>query len=175
MLGRVMAYENTVGCKIGLYPRSQVDAQSEDKGKVKVVNNVKRSIEYGFEVKASGSSDWQVSSMACGMIQFLNNIDKTLMVSIQEGPIKPYIDIPGTPETSDNTKIIHVLEALERKSMKKGEKAWKLDKLNSESIWRSRRFKFGAVNEKEGELCRYDTEFGSRSSVAVRSLIKPFS
>ncbi|KAJ9556912.1 hypothetical protein OSB04_011526, partial [Centaurea solstitialis] len=33
------------------------------------------------------------------MIQFLNNINKTLMVSIQEGPIKPYIDIPGTPET----------------------------------------------------------------------------
>ncbi|KAJ9556652.1 hypothetical protein OSB04_011266 [Centaurea solstitialis] len=27
-----------VGCKIGLYPRSQVGAQSEDKGKVKVVN-----------------------------------------------------------------------------------------------------------------------------------------
>ncbi|KAJ9566733.1 hypothetical protein OSB04_002699 [Centaurea solstitialis] len=29
------------------------------------------------------------------MIQFLNNIDKTLMVSTQEGPIKPYIDIPA--------------------------------------------------------------------------------
>ncbi|KAJ9535341.1 hypothetical protein OSB04_un001548 [Centaurea solstitialis] len=28
-----------VGCKIGLYPKSQVGAQSEDKGKVKVVNN----------------------------------------------------------------------------------------------------------------------------------------
>ncbi|KAJ9536549.1 hypothetical protein OSB04_un000301 [Centaurea solstitialis] len=30
-----------VGCKIGLYPRSQVGAQSEDKGKVKVVKEVK--------------------------------------------------------------------------------------------------------------------------------------
>ncbi|KAJ9565533.1 hypothetical protein OSB04_001499 [Centaurea solstitialis] len=28
-----------VGCKIGLYPRSQVGAQSEDKGKVKVLSN----------------------------------------------------------------------------------------------------------------------------------------
>src|SRR5581483_5650822 len=39
------------------------------------------------------------------MIQFLNNIDKTLMVSIQEGPIKPYIDIPGTPETATTPAI----------------------------------------------------------------------
>ncbi|KAJ9544162.1 hypothetical protein OSB04_023869 [Centaurea solstitialis] len=31
-----------VGCKIGLYPRSQVGAQSEDKGKVKVVYKVKK-------------------------------------------------------------------------------------------------------------------------------------
>ncbi|KAJ9547455.1 hypothetical protein OSB04_019998 [Centaurea solstitialis] len=38
-------------------------------------------------------------------IQFLNNIDKTLMVSIQEGPIKPYIDIPGTPETATTPAI----------------------------------------------------------------------
>ncbi|KAJ9556369.1 hypothetical protein OSB04_010983 [Centaurea solstitialis] len=30
-----------VGCKIGLYPRSQVGAQSKDKGKVKVVKEVK--------------------------------------------------------------------------------------------------------------------------------------
>ncbi|KAJ9544951.1 hypothetical protein OSB04_024658 [Centaurea solstitialis] len=33
--------EVSVGCKIGLYSRSQVGAQSEDKGKVKVVNKVK--------------------------------------------------------------------------------------------------------------------------------------
>ncbi|KAJ9544246.1 hypothetical protein OSB04_023953 [Centaurea solstitialis] len=39
------------------------------------------------------------------MIQFLNNIDKTLMVSIQEGPIKPFIDIPGTPETATTPAI----------------------------------------------------------------------
>ncbi|KAJ9544191.1 hypothetical protein OSB04_023898 [Centaurea solstitialis] len=39
------------------------------------------------------------------MIQFLNNIDKTLMVSIREGPIKPYIDIPGTPETTTTPAI----------------------------------------------------------------------
>ncbi|KAJ9544650.1 hypothetical protein OSB04_024357 [Centaurea solstitialis] len=39
------------------------------------------------------------------MIQFLNSIDKTLMVSIQEGPIKPYIDIPGTPETATTPAI----------------------------------------------------------------------
>ncbi|KAJ9536352.1 hypothetical protein OSB04_un000470 [Centaurea solstitialis] len=39
------------------------------------------------------------------MIQFLNNIDKTLMVSIQEGLIKPYIDIPGTPETATTPAI----------------------------------------------------------------------
>ncbi|KAJ9546668.1 hypothetical protein OSB04_019211 [Centaurea solstitialis] len=39
------------------------------------------------------------------MIQFLNNIDKTLMTSIQEGPIKPFIDIPGTPETATTPAI----------------------------------------------------------------------
>ncbi|KAJ9557345.1 hypothetical protein OSB04_011959 [Centaurea solstitialis] len=39
------------------------------------------------------------------MIQFLNNIDKTLMVSIQEGPIKPYVDVPGTPETATTPAI----------------------------------------------------------------------
>ncbi|KAJ9556909.1 hypothetical protein OSB04_011523 [Centaurea solstitialis] len=49
------------------------------------------------------------------------------------------------PRCGDNTKTIHVLEAMERKSTKKGEKAWKLDKLNSESISRPRRFKSGAA------------------------------
>ncbi|KAJ9544640.1 hypothetical protein OSB04_024347 [Centaurea solstitialis] len=39
------------------------------------------------------------------MIQFLNNIDKTLMTSIQDGPIKPFIDIPGTPETATTPAI----------------------------------------------------------------------
>ncbi|KAJ9545175.1 hypothetical protein OSB04_024882 [Centaurea solstitialis] len=39
------------------------------------------------------------------MIQFLNNIDKTLMVSIQEGPIRPYVDVPGTPETATTPAI----------------------------------------------------------------------
>ncbi|KAJ9557015.1 hypothetical protein OSB04_011629 [Centaurea solstitialis] len=39
------------------------------------------------------------------MIQFLNNIDKTLMVSIQEGPIKPFTDIPDTPETATTPAI----------------------------------------------------------------------
>ncbi|KAJ9556746.1 hypothetical protein OSB04_011360 [Centaurea solstitialis] len=39
------------------------------------------------------------------MIRFLNNIDKTLMVSIQEGPIKPYVDVPGTSETSTTPAI----------------------------------------------------------------------
>ena len=34
------------------------------------------------------------------MTQFLNNIDKSLMISIQEGPIKPYIDVSGEPETT---------------------------------------------------------------------------
>ncbi|KAJ9544645.1 hypothetical protein OSB04_024352 [Centaurea solstitialis] len=39
------------------------------------------------------------------MIQFLNNIDKTLVVSIQEGPIRPYVDVPGTPETATTPAI----------------------------------------------------------------------
>ncbi|KAJ9536179.1 hypothetical protein OSB04_un000639 [Centaurea solstitialis] len=39
-----------VGCKIGLYPRSQVDAQSEDKGKVKEDYKVKDMIENCMEV-----------------------------------------------------------------------------------------------------------------------------
>ncbi|KAJ9561622.1 hypothetical protein OSB04_006782 [Centaurea solstitialis] len=37
--------------------------------------------------------------------RFLNNIDKTLMVSIQEGPIRPYVDVPGTPETATTPAI----------------------------------------------------------------------
>ncbi|KAJ9552760.1 hypothetical protein OSB04_016805 [Centaurea solstitialis] len=125
-----------VGCKIGLYPRSQDCAQSEDKGKVKVVFKVKilrfvylqkfgrnlpASVNYrSFSSSTKMSRDllsmgskskppvlqigeypqWRVR-----MIQFLNNIDKTLMVSIQEGPIKPYIDIPGTPETATTPAI----------------------------------------------------------------------
>ncbi|KAJ9544522.1 hypothetical protein OSB04_024229 [Centaurea solstitialis] len=39
-----------VGCKIGLYPRSQVGAQSEDKGKVKVVNKIPYFLENGPHV-----------------------------------------------------------------------------------------------------------------------------
>ncbi|KAJ9547777.1 hypothetical protein OSB04_020320 [Centaurea solstitialis] len=125
-----------VGCKIGLYPRSQVGAQSEDKGKVKVVHKVKiirfaylkkfgrnlpvsvnfrsfsSSVKMSRDLLSMGSKSkppvlqigeypqWRVR-----MIQFLNNIDKTLMVSIQEGPIKPYIDIPGTPETATTPAI----------------------------------------------------------------------
>ncbi|KAJ9546787.1 hypothetical protein OSB04_019330 [Centaurea solstitialis] len=48
---------------------------------------------------------WRISSMASEDDSVLNNIDKTLMVSIQEGPIKPYIDIPGTPETATTPAI----------------------------------------------------------------------
>ncbi|KAJ9557773.1 hypothetical protein OSB04_012387 [Centaurea solstitialis] len=66
---------------------------------------LRRSFEHGFEVEASGSSDWQVSSMACEDDSVFNNIDKTLMVSIQEGQIKSYIDIPGTPETATTLAI----------------------------------------------------------------------
>ncbi|KAJ9539054.1 hypothetical protein OSB04_031787 [Centaurea solstitialis] len=125
-----------VGCKIGLYPRSQVDAQSEDKGKVKEDYKVKilrfvylqkfgRNLPVSVNFRSCSSStkmsrdllsmgskskppvlqigeypQWRVR-----MIQFLNNIDKTLMTSIQEGPLKPFIDIPGTPETATTPAI----------------------------------------------------------------------
>ncbi|KAJ9557102.1 hypothetical protein OSB04_011716 [Centaurea solstitialis] len=117
-----------VGCKIGLYPRSQDCAKVEVKGKVKVCNKVKkfgRNLPVSVNFRSCSSStkmsrdllsmgskskppvlqigeypQWRVR-----MIQFLNNIDKTLMVSIQEGPIKPYIDIPGTPETATTPAI----------------------------------------------------------------------
>ncbi|KAJ9538938.1 hypothetical protein OSB04_031671 [Centaurea solstitialis] len=94
-----------VGCKIGLYPRSQVGAQCEDKGKVKVVYKVKRSIEYGFEVEPPVLQIGEYPQWRVRMIQFLNNIDKTLMVSIQEGPIRPYVDVLGTPETATTPAI----------------------------------------------------------------------
>ncbi|KAJ9567271.1 hypothetical protein OSB04_003237 [Centaurea solstitialis] len=45
----------------------------------------------------------------------------------------------------DNTKIIHVLEAMERKSTEKDEKTWKLEKLNPVSILRPPVFKFGVA------------------------------
>ncbi|KAJ9542838.1 LOW QUALITY PROTEIN: hypothetical protein OSB04_029344 [Centaurea solstitialis] len=132
----LMADFEGVGCKIGLYPRSQVGAQSEDKGKGKVFYKVKilrfvylqkfdRNLPVSVNFRSCSSStkmsrdllsmgskskppvlqigeypQWRVR-----MIQFLNNIDKTLMVSIQEGPIKPFIDIPGTPETATTPAI----------------------------------------------------------------------
>ncbi|KAJ9535178.1 LOW QUALITY PROTEIN: hypothetical protein OSB04_un001742 [Centaurea solstitialis] len=40
-----------VGCKIGLYPRSQVGAQSEDKGKVKVVKEIRNAMMRAFSQK----------------------------------------------------------------------------------------------------------------------------
>ncbi|KAJ9553229.1 hypothetical protein OSB04_017274 [Centaurea solstitialis] len=144
----------SVGCKIGLYPRSQDGAKLEVKGKVKVVK--RKSKLYSFSalllslsVQLSySSSDFQFLKFRTSfstsvnlrsfssstkmsrdllsmgskskppvlqigeypqwrvrMIQFLNNIDKTLMTSIQEGPIKPFIDIPGTPETATTPAI----------------------------------------------------------------------
>ncbi|KAJ9542659.1 hypothetical protein OSB04_029165 [Centaurea solstitialis] len=152
---------NPVGCKIGLYPRSQDCAKVEVKGKVKdfkffpnwflidsrlgivqiPIRNLsipesrlnqiptrefaRTSLSASVNLRSFSSStkmsrdllsmgskskppvlqigeypQWRVR-----MIQFLNNIDKTLMTSIQEGPIKPFIDIPGTPETTTTPTI----------------------------------------------------------------------
>ncbi|KAJ9544378.1 hypothetical protein OSB04_024085 [Centaurea solstitialis] len=56
-------------------------------------------------------------------------------------------------EKEENSSREKVLEAVERKSTKKGEKTWKLEKLNPVSISRPRVFKFGVAKlAKMGNL-----------------------
>ncbi|KAJ9556871.1 hypothetical protein OSB04_011485 [Centaurea solstitialis] len=52
--------------------------------------------------------------------------------------VRPPIMRTGPGRKSDNTKIIHVLEAVERKSTEKGEKTWNLENINPVAISRPR-------------------------------------
>ncbi|KAJ9558020.1 hypothetical protein OSB04_012634 [Centaurea solstitialis] len=56
-----------------------------------------------------------------------------------------------TPMAPDNTKIIHDLEAVERKSTKKDEKTRKMHKVNTVAIWRSRVSRSGAARFDKDE------------------------
>ncbi|KAJ9545062.1 hypothetical protein OSB04_024769 [Centaurea solstitialis] len=90
-------------------------------------------------------------------------------------PLKLDKDSNGKPvDVTDNSKIIHVLEALERKSTKKGGKAWKLSKVNSESFSRPRVFKLGAVKRATSRMFMLFTDFLSTLEIfASRSRQRP--
>ncbi|KAJ9567181.1 LOW QUALITY PROTEIN: hypothetical protein OSB04_003147 [Centaurea solstitialis] len=67
-----------------------------------------------------------------------------------------------------------VLEAVERKSTKKGEKAWKLDKLNSVGISRPRVIKFGATKCVLSRMFMLFTDFALALKIlAPRSRQRP--
>ncbi|KAJ9561723.1 hypothetical protein OSB04_006883 [Centaurea solstitialis] len=107
---------DVVGCKIGLlatdsqiYIPPEVRKKSTSFSELPIIfkfyEDVKRLLSMGSKSKPPVLQIGEYPQWRVRMIQFLNNIDKTLMVSIQEGPIKPYIDIPGTPKTATTPAI----------------------------------------------------------------------
>ncbi|KAJ9561608.1 hypothetical protein OSB04_006768 [Centaurea solstitialis] len=66
----------------------------------KFCEDVKRFIKHGFKVKTSGSSNWRISAMACKDDSIPQQHRQDAHDKHQDGPINPFIDIPGTPETA---------------------------------------------------------------------------